>query len=417
MDAIRDGVVSQGTLQAYISDITEFLVWLCSEKPGWFSDHGKLQFDLSQNHLPTESPRAFKLRSRSSLESLFRDAHSRPVVHLNLLSAESFMQFISLLRSWRNGLYLSKSTYGNKRAAFNHFFRLHNRLGYPEQFKLELANLYRGFGHRGGGLCQPNNNHNIKQPPNNNGAAPNVAPRHPGAGSMDGKEPMSVELYCGLCQWFFDWGTMDGVFAHAFLVLSWNLMCCAKNTALIRMSNIHWINFDSFEIFFGHSKTDQLGNNAKYPRHLFANGKDPLVCPVLALSLYFSCCFNTSQTTESSLFPGNLQHNHFKELLNWILVEQRDELTTLGYQAGDIGTHSIRKGATTFISWLPGGPPPTAVRIRGGWAMGHVKDVYMCYATAGDEFVGWCLCLLPLLQMLFGNSPPYFGSWVGEALI
>ncbi|KAL7570587.1 hypothetical protein ACA910_017638 [Epithemia clementina (nom. ined.)] len=49
--------------------------------------------------------------------------------------------------------------------------------------------------------------------------------------------------------------------------------------------------------------------------------------------------------------------------------------------------------------------------------MGHVKYVYMHYAMAGDEFVGRCLCLLPLLQTTFGISPPHFGSWVGEALI
>ncbi|KAL7559094.1 hypothetical protein ACA910_017507 [Epithemia clementina (nom. ined.)] len=183
------------------------------------------------------------------------------------------------------------------------------------------------------------------------------------------------------------------------------------------MSDVRWINFDCFEIFFGHSKTDQLGDNAKYPRHLFANPNDPLVCPVVALSLYFSCCFNTNQTSESSLFPGNLQHDHFKELLTWILAEHRDEVITLGYQDGDLGTHSIRKGATTFISSLPGGTPPTAICIRGGWTMGHVKDVYMRYATAGDEFVGQCLRLLPLLQTTFGISLPHFGSWVGEALI
>ncbi|KAL7572070.1 hypothetical protein ACA910_001717 [Epithemia clementina (nom. ined.)] len=428
MDAIRDGVVSSGTLSAYISDITEFLIWIRVEHSDWFTDHGKLQFDLTQHRLPSESPRAFKIRSRASLEDLYRDAHSHPVLHLNLVSAESFMQFISLLRSRRNGMYLSKSAYGNKRAALNHFCRLHNRLGYPEHFKLELANLYRGFfrnlvqrgmqgGRRGGGQRQPNNGPIAQPEPNNNGVAPNVAPRRPGSGSMDGKEPMSVELYRGLCKWFFDWGTMDGVFAHAFLVLSWNLMCRAKNTASIKMSDVRWINFDCFEIFFGHSKTDQLGDNAKYPRHLFANPNDPLVCPVVALSLYFSCCFNTNQTSESSLFPGNLQHDHFKELLTRILAEHRDEVIILGYQDGDLGTHSIRKGATTFISSLPGGPPPTAVCIRGGWTMGHVKDVYMRYATAGDEFVGRCLCLLPLLQTTFGISPLHFGSWVGEALI
>ncbi|KAL7557256.1 hypothetical protein ACA910_001220 [Epithemia clementina (nom. ined.)] len=272
-------------------------------------------------------------------------------------------------------------------------------------------------GYCGGGQCQPNNGPIAQPEPNNNGVVPNIAPHRPGAGSMDGKEPMSVKLYHGLYKGFFDWGTMDGVFAHAFLVLSWNLMCCAKNTASIKMSNVRWINFDCFEIFFGHSKTDLLGDNAKYPCHLFANPNDPLVCPVVALSLYFSCCFNTNQTSESSLFPGNLQHDHFKELLTQILAEHQEEVITLGYQDGDLGAHSICKGAITFISLLPRGPPPTAICIRDGWTMGHVKDVYMRYATAGDEFVGQCLCLLPLLQTTFGISPPHFGSWVGEALI
>ncbi|KAL7560005.1 hypothetical protein ACA910_013499 [Epithemia clementina (nom. ined.)] len=46
--------------------------------------------------------------------------------------------------------------------------------------------------------------------------------------------------------------------------------------------------------------------------------------------------------------------------------------------------------------------------------MGHVKDIYMRYATAGDEFVGRCLCLLPLLQAEFGISPPHFGELVGD---
>ncbi|KAL7573934.1 hypothetical protein ACA910_001945 [Epithemia clementina (nom. ined.)] len=46
--------------------------------------------------------------------------------------------------------------------------------------------------------------------------------------------------------------------------------------------------------------------------------------------------------------------------------------------------------------------------------MGHVKDIYMRYATAGDKFVGRCLCLLPLLQAKFGVSPPHFGELVGD---
>ena len=44
-----------------------------------------------------------------------------------------------------NGRYLLKSAYGNLRAALFHIFRLHNRLGFPDAFCLELGNLYRGF--------------------------------------------------------------------------------------------------------------------------------------------------------------------------------------------------------------------------------------------------------------------------------
>ncbi|KAL7556954.1 hypothetical protein ACA910_005302 [Epithemia clementina (nom. ined.)] len=49
--------------------------------------------------------------------------------------------------------------------------------------------------------------------------------------------------------------------------------------------------------------------------------------------------------------------------------------------------------------------------------MGNVKDIYMQYALAGDEFVGHCLCLLPLLQAKFGVSPPHFADWVGNDLV
>ncbi|KAL7560043.1 hypothetical protein ACA910_000082 [Epithemia clementina (nom. ined.)] len=82
-------------------------------------------------------------------------------------------------------------------------------------------------------------------------------------------------------------------------------------------------------------------------------------------------------SSESLLFPGRLQHDHFKDQMDHCLIAHCDSVAALGYQPGDIGTHSIRKGSTTFLSSLPSGPPPTATCIRGGWTMGHVKVVYM----------------------------------------
>ncbi|KAL7572311.1 hypothetical protein ACA910_017908 [Epithemia clementina (nom. ined.)] len=49
--------------------------------------------------------------------------------------------------------------------------------------------------------------------------------------------------------------------------------------------------------------------------------------------------------------------------------------------------------------------------------MGNVKDIYIWYASAGEEFVGHCVCLLPLLQAKFGVSPPHFADRVGNDVV
>ena len=81
----------------------------------------------------------------------------------------------------------------------------------------------------------------------------------------------------------------------------------------------------------------------------------------------------------------------------------------MGYNSyKDIGCHSIRKGATKWLSGQPGGPSAMAICIRGGWSLGGVKDVYMTYEAEGDAFCGRMLALLPLLQSDFAASPPKF---------
>jgi hypothetical protein len=57
-----------------------------------------------------------------------------------------------------------------------------------------------------------------------------------------------------------------------------------------------------------------------------------------------------------------------------------------------------------------GGPSAAACCIRGGWSMGNVKDRYFKYAESGDQYVGRCLALLPILHVDLAVSPPYFGD-------
>ena len=40
--------------------------------------------------------------------------------------------------------------------------------------------------------------------------------------------------------------------------------------------------------------------------------------------------------------------------------------------------------------------------------MGNIKDRYFKYQEAGDQYVGRCLCLLPILHVDLASSPPFF---------
>ncbi len=64
----------------------------------------------------------------------------------------------------------------------------------------------------------------------------------------------------------------------------------------------------------------------------------------------------------------------------------------------------------SYLSAAPGGLQATAVCVCVGWMMGKVKDIYMHYIDSGDQFVGRCLALLPLLDSNFACSPPHFPS-------
>ena len=95
-------------------------------------------------------------------------------------------------------------------------------------------------------------------------------------------------------------------------------------------------------------------------------------------------------------------------MLSHLIWDHEAEVSELGVNPKMIGTHSIRKGAVTYMSSLPGGPSISSVCICAGWTMGTVKDVYMQYLSSGDQFVGCCLAMLPLLQMEFACPPPHF---------
>jgi hypothetical protein len=168
---------------------------------------------------------------------------------------------------------------------------------------------------------------------------------------------MSVALLKAICKWLLvDRETNDGVFAHCFLLLTWNLGCRVNNTMIIKFKDISWSHsFDCFHILFAHSKTNQTGDDSQYPRHIFSNPTEPIVCPIFSLSMYFTSCFSgTPCHDEYFLFPGKKQEHRFSQILHRVLLEHRQEVKAMGYELNQIGSHSIRKGAASYLTSMPG---------------------------------------------------------------
>jgi hypothetical protein len=383
LQTIRDNLISPKTLRAYTNDLVQFLQWVHTNENHWLTDYGNEELTNLYVQHEHENARQHRARKVNGVATLLRNSYQEPIVHLERIVPSKYVNFVLTLH--RNNRFLSRSAYGSKRAALFHLFRLHNRVGFHADFKTELSNLFKGLNRQAASRRNVNNEGN----------------------NREGKEMMSTELYKFLCETFLKYGTMDGVFAHCYLVLSWNLACRCNNTARIKFSDIRWSHsFDSFSIAFSQSKTDQLGEEAKYPRHLYSNPVTPLVCPVLAVALYLTTCFGNNDAPVN-FFPGQSQDARFAGILQRTINEKWNDISQMGYRRGEIGTHSIRKGAVSYMASLPGGPSVASVCNRAGWTMGKVKDIYMRYVTSGDEFVGRCLSLMPLLSTEFASSPPY----------
>ncbi|KAF0754916.1 hypothetical protein AaE_005148 [Aphanomyces astaci] len=221
-----------------------------------------------------------------------------------------------------------------------------------------------------------------------------------------GKRPLGYGAYDALCRTTIL--AMDAGFLHLFLVLSWNLMARSKSTETIQLGHLSYEE-DAVGITFFKSKTDQDGSKRRDPRHIYANPLQPHTCAFLALGLYLAC---NPMLAAGALFPGSSQRTRFGKGLKLALIEDNP------VGSSEIGTHSIRKGAATFVSsGSTGGPSLVSICLRCGWSLGSVFERYMHYERAGDQFVGRVVAGLPLNQANFAVLPPHFVDNNSDAVV
>jgi hypothetical protein len=141
---------------------------------------------------------------------------------------------------------------------------------------------------------------------------------------------------------------------------------------------------------------------------VYANHEHPGKCPVLALAiLLFS--FPTRPSGKQQLFAGTNSKDRFGHLLQRVLLSLNEtELQQLGCPVADIGSHSFRKGSSTYCLGQVAGPTPDSVFLRMGQTLGQLKDRYIHSAERADQLCGRMVAGLPFDSEKFAILPPHF---------
>ena len=458
---MRDAVVDEGTYSKYVNDIIPFLDWLCAELPDWLTTYCHEQHAEIILLRENEGKKMRQKRIKMSWMNIVKNAGSQPLLHLDQMTPDGVMQYIRLQANQRTGKYLSASSYNGKRSAIHHLVRVHwgeGQRAWSEQFNNSLDSLWKGFtrhatkekatasakrakrrrrAKRKHAELEEGDDHDMDMVEHNNGEEESddedddvlsddeeddndcISDDEVNIEDEDddrdenqvGKSPMTPELYKNVCRWFLEWGSTEGIFCACFFAFTWQLACRSNNTARIRYGHMSWTFFDAMHVRFRHTKTQQHGEARRQKRACYSNPFEWYIDLPLLMGLYFATNFNTSQRRGMKLFPGGAknQSSRVSHLFKKLLLEHKDQVLAMGYDSiNELGLHSIRKGVSTHLASLPGGPPPAALCLRAGWSMGPVKDIYYHQTQGGDEFVGRCAAMLNMFNGNFACSSAFF---------
>jgi hypothetical protein len=375
IETVRRSYIGPKTRYNYHGATTRFVVWLFE------NGHQNLLDTKLLDALKKEAEKSISDLHKPALEYISKATHDYHPIDLTTLTEDHFLSF--LLSRTPTGKFLSKSTYGTYRSGLLDLFRSCG-IDQSNSFKRDLEQSFAGLKR----MAQ-------------------VAKGKSGIKLGQGKLPMSFLLYQKLCSWMIADGSKEALFCWCFLTITWNLVCRSKNTISIHRNHISWEN-DSLTIQFAHTKTDITGNSETFKRHIYANPEFPSICPILALSAYFA---TTPCRGEGLLFDGSNQYERFRKNLQGLVKKHQDEISQMGIDYKEIGVHSIRKGAATYAcNGSTCGPSIGALCNRAGWTMGTVKDTYLRYEAAQDQFVGRVVAGLDVNSHKFSVSPPFFLS-------
>jgi hypothetical protein len=202
-----------------------------------------------------------------------------------------------------------------------------------------------------------------------------------------------------------------GILCFTCSVLQWNNISRSEVLDRLHLPHFDWTN-DCLKLTIVKSKKDQSGSYQGREKHLFANPFRPEICPILAIGLYtIAKDRNFVTNAKSKFFEGADQKHRYANMFRKVLESNDDDFDAIyGCNKNDLGTHSHRKGAATFLLGIVDGPNACAVYIRAGWSLGNTQDRYILGGAGEDQLCGRILSGLPLDSEDFAILPPHFSS-------
>lgn len=156
----------------------------------------------------------------------------------------------------------------------------------------------------------------------------------------EGKAPLSFEGYIYLARKAVEQKEdfQYGSFAWVFLLFCWNLMARNVSVSGIMFDHIGCVG-DALTIIFPKHKGDQEGEHSA-PKHVYANPKNPAICPILAFAVYIWGIGFRRDGARRTVF-GDTKHSEerFSLWLRKMLGNSADDLLLMGIIIREIGTH------------------------------------------------------------------------------
>ena len=133
-------------------------------------------------------------------------------------------------------------------------------------------------------------------------------------------------------------------------------------------AQINHIQFKHDVYYIGVYQIKKSQKNKKYvgPWHLYTNTLKQYVWPVLAL-LQYLLCYAEVFKGGVPLFEGSQQYNNCSNIFRCVNESYKYQLKALGFEVGDLVSHSCCKGVATMIAsgWSVS-PPIVSLCIRAG---------------------------------------------------